>query len=178
MTEVKSPKHSVLFVCLGNICRSTMAEIIMRALCVDELDNWLIDSCGTSAYHIGDTPDDRTVSTCRDLLESTISKKSSDHFKSIKLHKARQIHQDDFKNFKYIFVMDDSNLSNVQNFVNKRPELNNHTAIVTKLVVHHSTVKTNVVADPYYGGMNGFVEIYYQILDCCRNFKKSVEQQN
>ncbi|XP_066926767.1 low molecular weight phosphotyrosine protein phosphatase-like [Clytia hemisphaerica] len=102
MAADKSSK-SVLFVCLGNICRSPMAEGIFKHLVKDRSDtsDWLIESCGTARYHVGEQPDDRTL--------STLEKHGIKNFRST----VRQLAKDDFSRFQWIFVFDDENKRNV-----------------------------------------------------------------
>lgn len=164
-----SSSHSVLFVCLGNICRSPMAEIVMKALIQSRSSKsssstqhiWTIDSAGTASYHEGDSPDSRTVSTC---------KKYYPWFDSSEL-RARQIKTSDFDNFDYILVMDESNLKNV-NSIRK----NNRGKAQVKLLGFYDTEKQNsIVEDPYYGGMNGFEINFTQIKRSLEHFIKIVE---
>jgi len=148
-------KHSVLFVCLGNICRSPMAEIIFTKMIQDaKLEHhWHIDSAGTAAYHCGDQPDGRTLSTCEKNLE-------------VRGHhlKARQLTKKDFKEFEYILCMDQSNLSNI-----KRVTPEKATAIV-KLLGSYDPEKVMEVDDPYYGGRDGFEKIFVQITRALKQF--------
>ena len=97
MAEVGS--KSVLFVCLGNICRSPIAEAVFRKLVTDEKvsDNWRIDSAATSTYEVGNPPDYRGQNCMR---------KHGIHMQ----HIARQITKEDFATFDYILCMDESNL--------------------------------------------------------------------
>ncbi|KAF2072892.1 hypothetical protein CYY_005787 [Polysphondylium violaceum] len=171
-------KKSVLFVCLGNICRSTMAEIVFRAMVVERglMDEWYIDSAGTSNYHIGDTPDHRTVEVCNQLLESTISKQAHQHFKSIPLHRGRQFTEADMENFDFVFAMDDSNLSNMKKVVHHSRNKSNHKATMKRLGEYNTAKKLNV-EDPYYGNMSTFRECYNHVFDCLQNFLKEQEQQ-
>ncbi|KAI9620987.1 hypothetical protein KEM48_007916 [Puccinia striiformis f. sp. tritici PST-130] len=97
------PKISVLFVCLGNICRSPMAQAVFTHLVIlngleDRFET--IASAGTAGYHIGDKPDSRTISTC---------KKNGVPVNSF----AQQVKSSDFDNFDYILAMDSSNLRNL-----------------------------------------------------------------
>eukprot|EP01132_Coremiostelium_polycephalum_P004963 gene4963-6184_t len=167
-------KKSVLFVCLGNICRSPMGEIIFRALVFDKLDEWRIDSCGTSNYHIGDHPDDRSLNTCRKLIASNISQEAFQHFKSYPIHRARQLCADDFLEFDYIFCMDDSNLSNIKRAASK---VKNIKSVIKKIGDYHPDASKRIVEDPYYGNMDGFEENFHQILVSSRVFLQSLESK-
>ncbi|MDX1629630.1 MAG: low molecular weight protein-tyrosine-phosphatase, partial [Fulvivirga sp.] len=92
----------VLFVCLGNICRSPLAEGIFKKRIKEHglVGQVEVDSCGTSQYHIGEPPDERTVANAAS--------------NAIKLdHEARQFLKKDFRQFDYIIPMDDANLQNI-----------------------------------------------------------------
>ncbi|MFI5162053.1 MAG: low molecular weight protein-tyrosine-phosphatase [Sphingobacteriales bacterium] len=91
----------ILMVCLGNICRSPMAEGIMQHLVDQQGLGWQIDSAGTGGWHVGEGPDKRSVRTAH--------KNGVD----ISKQKCRQFDKDDFKNFDHIYVMDKHNLSDV-----------------------------------------------------------------
>ncbi len=141
-------KTKVLFVCLGNICRSPLAEGIFRKKVHDRgLNNQFhIDSCGTAAYHIGDHPDRRSVSNAR---ENGID---YDHL-------GRQLRVEDFEDFDYILPMDDSNMSDV---LYRKPV--DATAQVVKMRDFDPLGKGEDVPDPYYGGPQGFQNVF-EILD-------------
>lgn len=140
----------VLFVCLGNICRSPMAEGIFNAKVKSlGLDQHLqSDSAGTSDYHIGELPDERTLS-CAKRKGIAI------------LHRGRQVHHTDFRDFSYIVAMDEHNLKNLN-------QLKEKTAFATKevyLMRNFVAGSTGLpVPDPYYGGEKEFEEVY-AILD-------------
>lgn len=151
-----------LFVCLGNICRSTMAEGVFRSLArsppYDDLVGD-IDSCGTGAYHVGEEPDDRTMST----LEK--------HGITDYVHYARKVHPSDFDKFDYIFAMDRGNLDDLQRI--QRRKLGSK-AKVMLFGEYSGTGKAEVISDPYYGGRQGFEKAYEQATRFSRNFLKDL----
>ena len=137
----------VLFVCLGNICRSPLAEALFRNH-VKNLgieDKFSCDSCGTAAYHIGATPDPRSVANA---LENGLQY----------THKGRQLAEQDYAEFDYILAMDDSNLTAIK-------ELNGigHKHIY-KLRDFDSLMVGEDVPDPYFGGAQGFQDVF-EIID-------------
>ncbi|KAJ3779068.1 phosphotyrosine protein phosphatase [Lentinula raphanica] len=134
----------VLIVCLGNICRSPMGEAVLRDVVLKRgLSGIVVDSCGTAAYHAGEEPDDRTISTCRK------------HKIPIE-HTARQLQTSDFNEFTHILAADQSNLRNLE-----RLKPRNATAEVR---LWGSYLDDKPISDPYYGGMNGFEQVYQQCL--------------
>ncbi|KAJ3829803.1 phosphotyrosine protein phosphatase [Lentinula raphanica] len=134
----------VLIVCLGNICRSPMGEAVLRDVALKRgLSGIIVDSCGTAAYHAGEEPDDRTISTCRK------------HKIPIE-HTARQLQTSDFTEFTHILAADQSNLRNLE-----RVKPRNATAEVR---LWGSYLDDKPISDPYYGGMNGFEQVYQQCL--------------
>ncbi|KAG5994076.1 hypothetical protein E4U52_001439 [Claviceps spartinae] len=150
---------SVLFVCLGNICRSTMAEGIFQHLAQqpqykDKIGK--IDSCGTAAYHSGEQPDSRTLSTLHDNGITTYK------------HAARRVKTQDFDTFDYVFAMDKSNLSDL-NSLRKKGK-----AKVMLFGEFSGTGEAEVVNDPYYGGRDGFEKAYEQCNRFAKNFLKDV----
>ncbi|KAM3459703.1 hypothetical protein MY5147_008406 [Beauveria neobassiana] len=155
-------KISVLFVCLGNICRSTMAEGIFRHLA--QKPEWKdkigrIDSCGTAAYHTGDSPDDRTMAT---LEENGIT----DYH-----HSARRFATSDFEKFDYIFAMDRSNLSDLVRLQRGNPDAK---ARVMLFGEYSGAGKAEIVNDPYYGGDAGFKRAFEQCTRFSQNFLADV----
>ena len=137
----------VLFVCLGNICRSPLAEAVFRSAARDAglADRFDVDSAGTSSYHTGEGPDVRTVAVA--------------HARGIQLdHLARQIHETDFARFDYVLVMDRENLRNLQRMCppDFRGEL--------QLFLHYSAhpdqgEKVSEVPDPYHGDTADFARV-------------------
>ena len=139
----------ILFVCLGNICRSPLAEGIFRKKIMEKglSEHFEVDSCGTSDYHIGDQPDQRT----RDNALKHELKLS---------HRARQISLHDLNKFDYILVMDRDNLIQIKDlFIND--------GFRDKYYLLRSFemgADSEDVPDPYFGGAAGFENVY-QIID-------------
>ncbi|MBK6263820.1 low molecular weight phosphotyrosine protein phosphatase [Marivirga sp. S37H4] len=137
----------ILFVCLGNICRSPLAEGLMQHKITERgLDSLIkVDSCGTSDYHIGELPDERTL---RNAKENGISLK----------HRGRQFSIDDFRHFDKILVMDSSNKQNVLRLARSKEEVEK----VKLLRSYEPDIKSRHqdVPDPFYGGEQSFQEVY------------------
>lgn len=130
---------SILFVCLGNICRSPLAEAAMRAE-ADRLGLTLeIDSAGTGAWHVGDPPDRRAIAT------------AAGHGVDISRYRGRQVKRDDFYRFDRIVALDRSNLADL-----RRIAPPDGTAVLTLLLDHVIGREGQSVADPYYGDDAGF----------------------
>ncbi|MCB0401435.1 MAG: low molecular weight phosphotyrosine protein phosphatase [Flavobacteriales bacterium] len=144
----------VLFVCLGNICRSAMAEGLLRHK-ADQLGLDLeIDSAGTSSYHIGEAPDKR------------MQQKALEHGIDIGRQRARQFQVADFDAFDYIFAMDTSNKTNILQLARSADD-----ARKVDLFLNQSHPNLNrSVPDPYYGGEAGFEEVYQLLHEACDHF--------
>lgn len=134
----------ILMVCLGNICRSPMAEGILRDHIEKAGLKVIVDSAGTSGYHSGEAPDFRAV--------RTLQKKGID----ISGLSARQFTVNDFDDFDFIYVMDTSNLINVLNLARSEEDKKKVVLIMNEV----SPNKNQSVPDPYYGGIEGFEEVY------------------
>lgn len=146
-------------VCLGNICRSPLAEGILANKC-KELDVF-VDSAGTSSYHVGQAPDPR--SQC-------IAKK---YGIDISNQKARHFQYSDFESFDIIYVMDSSNHNNVIALAKTETDREK-----VKLILNEIKPEMNSpVLDPYFGGDQGF-ETAYQLLDqACEIIKTNIENE-
>ncbi|CAG7924625.1 unnamed protein product [Penicillium olsonii] len=192
-------RTSVLFVCLGNICRSPMAEGVFRDLAATHPSIGEIDSAGTAAYHSLEPPDSRTMSTLRrhEITEYE--------------HAARKVTREDFLTFDYLLAMDKSNLrelldtresviATLQRKTDNKPSSKSTRSHVDAAIGAYSPDTKvadvrlfgdfgkggkltdrvgggEVVKDPYYGGANGFEEVYQQAVRFSRNFLDHVQHK-
>ncbi|TQO36154.1 protein-tyrosine phosphatase [Arenibacter algicola] len=142
-------RTKVLMVCLGNICRSPLAEGILKS----KLDKETIqvDSAGTASYHIGKKPDSRSIS---------IAKK---YGIDISQQRCRQFTAKDFDEYDLIYAMDRSNYENIVALAE-----NENAIAKVNLLLHRSNVTSKEVPDPYYGGEDGFEEVF-QLIDAACN---------
>lgn len=139
----------VLFVCLGNICRSPIAEGIFQHMVNETSSDIYVDSAGTASYHLGELPDKRARQVCEE--------------RGIKLtHRARAFSKNDFDQFDYILAMDNQNLANI---LNLKPT--HSRAIVQLMRDFDPKHKGAEVPDPYFGEMDGFVEVFEMLERCC-----------
>ncbi len=134
-------RHRILFVCLGNICRSPMAEGVFRRLVEEEglAHRFEIDSAGLGAWHLGQAPDDRAQAAAR-ARGIDISGQS-----------ARQVRKEDFDRFDLLLVMDRSNLAEL-----KRSAPAKARAKIRPFLDFAPNAGTKDVPDPFYGGTEGF----------------------
>ncbi|KAL1920566.1 uncharacterized protein VTP21DRAFT_943 [Calcarisporiella thermophila] len=146
-------KSSVLFVCLGNICRSPMAEAVFAHIVNSNglAEQFEIDSAGTAGYHVGSTPDERSVATC------------VKHGVKVN-HRARQVSKQDFDKFDYILCMDESNLRDLMDMRPKNSKAKVH------LFGSYDPQGKRIIQDPYYGGMSGFEVNFQQVSRCSLAF--------
>lgn len=146
---------SVLFVCLGNICRSTMAEAVFRSRAASHHRLAYVDSCGTGAYHEDDPPDPRTMKVLRD------------HGIKDYTHAARKLRMSDFTQFDYILAMDRQNLHDIKHL--KQRALKKDIGIDESgmgrvmLFGDFGGKAGEEVVDPYYGSRDGFAVAYDQM---------------
>ena len=158
MSEKKQLK--VLFVCMGNICRSPSAEGVFNKLITEQdlLDKFSIDSAGTHAYHIGETPDLRSQKAAKER-EVDLSK-----------IRARKVIMGDFEDFDYLLAMDADNHSVM---LQACPEEHQHKI---KLFLEYAPhLNTREVPDPYYGGTYGFEKVLDLVEEASVGFIKELK---
>ncbi len=149
MKNVPEQPVRVLFVCMGNICRSPTAEAVFRAR-VNEAglsERFEIDSAGTHAYHIGKSPDQRA----RAVAERRGVSMEGQH--------ARRVTPEDFSAFDYIIAMDDDNLEELKR-VQREADEAGEGAVLSLLLEYDTNAGRREVPDPYYGGAQGFEQVF------------------
>ena len=142
-------------VCLGNICRSPLAEGILKS----KTKNLEVDSAGTAGYHIGKQPDFRSID---------IAKK---HDIDLTSQRARQFSTRDFDDFDKIYVMDNDNYSKIISLARSQEEIDKVDLILNE--IYPEEYKS--VPDPYYGGDEGFQNIYNLLENSCEVIAKKYE---
>lgn len=148
---------SILFVCMGNICRSPAAEGVFRKLVADagRDHEFQIDSAGTHGYHVGHPPDSRMLAAARArgyLLDS----------------RARRLEQADFERFGLIVAMDDDNYHNISAM---HPGAG---AQVVRMCDYRDQRSETEVPDPYYGGAAGFEQVLDILEDSCASLLRKI----
>ncbi|AWG20018.1 protein-tyrosine-phosphatase [Flavobacterium faecale] len=147
---------SILMVCLGNICRSPLAEGILASKL--PASDFIVDSAGTGSWHVGHAPDKRSIG---------VAKKNK---LDISKQKGRQFSSRDFDSFDYIYVMDHSNYKDVLAMA-KTPEQESK----VKMILNELFPDENVdVPDPYYGTDNGFDMVYNMLDEACDIISKNL----
>jgi len=139
----------ILMVCLGNICRSPLAEGILASKLPK--DKFIVDSAGTGNYHIGRQPDNRSIDIAK--------QKGID----ISCQKARQFNGQDYKEYDYIYVMDGSNYRNVMDLAPDEESKKKVSLILNELFPNENVD----VPDPYFGLENGFATVYEMLDEVC-----------
>jgi len=144
--------YQLLFVCLGNICRSPSAENIMNHLIQRDglSDRIICDSAGTSSYHIGSPPDRRMTAAA---VKRGIELQGS----------ARQFESSDFTKFDLILAMDEENYRDILS-LDRTGQYRDKVRLMCEFCRHHGDRE---VPDPYYGGVEGFNYVIDLLLDAC-----------
>lgn len=136
----------ILMVCLGNICRSPLAEGILQSKADSQSLSWEVESAGTGAYHVGEKPDPRSQAVARK------------YGLDISSQRARQFKASDLEGFDFIFAMDASNYRNILNLAKTEEQRSR-----VKLILEYTGSAESNVPDPYWDD-NGFEHVY-QLLD-------------
>ena len=134
---------------MGNICRSPLAEGILQSK-VNENDVF-VDSAGTAAYHVGNLPDERSIEV------------AANYGLNIRNQRARKFTVKDFDEFDFIYAMDESNYNNIISLANNKVDEAKVSMILNEL---HPN-KNLSVPDPYYGGKQGFDDVYNMLDEAC-----------
>ena len=152
----------VLFVCMGNICRSPSAEAVMNAyISESELSNKILcDSAGTISHHAGEPADARMKKHAlrRGFNLTSIS---------------RQVESNDFEEFDYIIGMDDDNMVNMQPFIQNMELVSK----LSKMTNYCASDNPGYVPDPYYGGDAGFEQVLDILEDACKGLLDTIKQE-
>ena len=160
----KDKKYSILFVCLGNICRSPAAQGVMEHIVSERgiSDRVVIDSAGTSSYHEGDLPDHRMRMHAR--------------FRGIDLtHRSRPVKSSDFERFDLIVAMDDSNYDHLREM---SPTVEEMEKVVRIASFFRQYTTWDCIPDPYYGGSEGFENVLDLLNDACNTIADMIENPN
>ena len=155
---------NVLFVCLGNICRSPAAEGVFLHLLNERglSDRFVVDSAGTGGWHTGNPADRR--------MQAAAARRGIQL-----LSRARQISLDDLSDFDLVLTMDDANLAAVQGLA--REAGNRATATVRPMLSYSQRFSETEVPDPYYGGEAGFEHVLDLLEDPCSNLLDELSSQ-
>lgn len=151
----------VLFVCLGNICRSPLAEGIFRHLTteIDAQDRFPTDSAGTGGWHNGHAPDSRSVQVARE------------HGIDISGLRARRVEPADFDRFALILAMDQSNFRHLRGMAPAGSSAS------VALFGTYALGREVDVPDPYYGGIEGFHDVYNMLFAGCRSMVEKLDAE-
>ena len=146
----------VLMVCLGNICRSPLAEGILQSK-VNQ-NKVFVDSAGTAAYHVGNLPDERSIDVAR---------KYGIHIAN---QSARKFTVKDFDEFDIIYAMDESNYQHILTLARNESDHEKVKFILNEIDPN----KNKSVPDPYYGGSQGFEKVYTMLDEACKLIAKKL----
>lgn len=158
--KISLPNMKILMVCLGNICRSPIAEGIMRTKMINFKFNGIVDSAGISGMHAGESPDSRAVS---------VSKKYNI---DISDQIARKFKASDFDQFDLILAMDQSVYAQIQSMTNDE----NGSIKVHLFLDFAEASPAGDVPDPWYGDQEGFERVFKMIDDGCEKIIRKIQQ--
>lgn len=152
-------KTKILMVCLGNICRSPLAEGILK----DKLDpnRFIVESAGTGGWHVGNPPDPRSVAIAK--------KRGLD----ISDQRAQQFKAQFFDHYDLIYAMDQSNFQDLKALANSQEQLDKLSMLLESIFPGEGVD----VPDPYYGGASGFAEVYDLIDRACTVIAQEIEEK-
>lgn len=149
----------ILMVCLGNICRSPLAEGILQSKLSSE--SFIVDSAGTAGYHVGELPDGRSIEVARKFGIDITNQRS------------RKFTKADFDKFDMIFAMDQNNYTDIVALSENEEQ---HEKV--KLILNELYPDENrSVPDPYYGGDQGFGNVYKMLDEACEIIASKLEQK-
>ena len=156
--------QKLLFVCLGNICRSPAAEGVFLHLLKEQglSDHFVVDSAGTGSWHVGNKADPRMRAA---------AERRGIHLPS----RARQIELDDFSRFDLVLTMDSDNLRNVRSLAKEAGT--NATATIRAMLSYARSTRLEDVPDPYYGGEQGFEQVLDLLEDACSGLIEEIKPQ-
>jgi protein-tyrosine phosphatase len=152
----------IVMVCLGNICRSPVAEGVMRQKIEKYKLDAVVESSGTSNFHIGAPPDSRSIFNAQK------------HNVDISKFKASQFSKQDLDTFDLIFVMDANNYNDVIKLASTDIQKSKISLLLNALTVNEN----RAVPDPYYGNANDFETVFYLIDDACEKIAMKLITQN
>lgn len=147
----------ILMVCLGNICRSPLAEGILKSKL--PVEKFIVESAGTSNFHSGSSPDQRSIQIAK-KYNIDISKQKSRVFSGY-----------DFETFDYIFAMDFANYNDIVKLAKDQSEIDK-----VKLILDYPNSGMSEVPDPYFGGNKGFKKVFTLINDACDYHSKKLQR--
>lgn len=161
MQPAKDQNHRVLFICLGNICRSPLAEGAFRSACEKAGLDVFVDSAGTAAYHISNQPDPRAIHVARangvDISQA----------------RGRQLSDEDFERFTHIFAMDTANLAGINARAPRKPR-----AKISLLLDIFGDRQGESIPDPYYGDESDFEECWQTVSEAVDELVRQLSSQS
>ncbi|OIP47300.1 MAG: protein-tyrosine-phosphatase [Flavobacteriaceae bacterium CG2_30_31_66] len=148
----------ILMICLGNICRSPLAEGILSSKL--NSNSIFVDSAGTGAYHIGNQPDERSIAV------------ANNYGIDISKQRARKFQVSDFDIFDSIYVMDENNFQDILSLARNHQDKQKVKMILNE--IHPN--KNKSVPDPYYGGEEGFENVFRMLDEACEIISKKIQK--